>query len=555
MPRVVGCRLEVQMSYPANMQASVTRVEGTRTHRRTERFPELTADQKARLLEKYHPDFNQSVKRHLRVGVNKGDLAPQELADLLESPSRLSVDEIRTDRPDYETDVLVVGAGGAGLSAALTAHDQGASVIVATKLRMGDSNTIMAEGGISAATEPEDSPAIHYVDTLVGGRGKNIPALVQALVNDAPFIIDWLSGLGVNFDRLPNGAYFAHRPGGHSRRRSHSVMDLTGLEIMRVLGDEIRNRNLLVLEFCPAVELLLDDDGRCVGAVLENLDTGRLIVVKAKVTIMATGGMGRLHPMGFPTSNHYGATADGLIIGYRAGARLLYVESVQFHPTGTVWPEQMLGLLISEALRAQGAQLVNTDGEMFSAPLETRDALSAAIIRECGDRGKGVSTPTGMTGCWLDTPLIDQVHGDGTFIKRFAGIRHRFMKHGIDPVVEPILVYPTQHYQNGGLAIDATGETTVPNLYAVGEVSGGVHGHNRLGANSLLDIFVFGRRAGMDAGRKVPSLSAGVPNARHISQFESELREAGIAHSGKSPLLLPDYRFEKALTKPQHMGV
>jgi len=542
------------MSYPASMNSSISKVEATRTDRRTKSFPELTPEQKASLLEKYHPDFNRSVKRNLRVGVNHGDPAPQELADLLESPSRLSVDETIIDPPAYQTDVLVIGAGGAGLSAALAAHDHGAHVIVATKLRMGDSNTIMAEGGISAATAPEDSPAIHYVDTVVGGRGKNVPELVEVLVNDAPFIIDWLSGLGVNFDRLSDGSYFTHRPGGHSRKRSHSVMDLTGLEIMRVLGDEIRNRETLVLEFCPAVELLLDENGRCCGAVLQNLDTDTPVVVKAKVTILATGGMGRLHPMGFPTSNHYGATADGLIMAYRAGAKLLYVESVQFHPTGMVWPEQMLGLLISEALRAQGAQLVNVEGEMFSASLETRDALAAAIIRECGDRGKGVATPTGMTGCWLDTPLIDLIHGDGTFMRRFSGIRHRFVKHGIDPVIEPILVYPTQHYQNGGIAIDAAGETTVPNLYAVGEVSGGVHGHNRLGANSLLDIFVFGRRAGMDAGKKLESISIGTPNLDHVSRFEAELREAGIVHSRKSPLLLPDYRFEKALTNLQHIG-
>jgi len=542
------------MSYPASMLSSINMVEVTRTHRRTRTFPELTQDQKASLLEKYHPDFNQSVKRCLKVGVNKGDLAPQELADLLESPSRLTIAEIRTDSPSYETDVLVIGAGGAGLSAALAGQNHGASVIVATKLRMGDSNTIMAEGGISAATAPEDSPAIHYVDTVVGGRGKNVPELVEALVNDAPFIVDWLSGLGVNFDRLSDGSYFTHRPGGHSRKRSHSVMDLTGLEIMRVLGDEIRDRNILVLEFCPAIELLLDENGRCAGAVLQNLDTDTPVVVKAKITILATGGMGRVHPMGFPTSNHYGATADGLIMAYRAGAKLLYVESVQFHPTGAAWPEQMLGLVISEALRAQGAQVVNVQGEMFSAPLETRDALAAAIIRECGDRAKGVLTPTGMTGCWLDTPLIDLIHGDGTFTRRFAGIRHRFLKHGIDPVAEPILVYPTQHYQNGGIAIDAAGETSVPNLYAVGEVSGGVHGHNRLGANSLLDIFVFGRRAGMDAGKKLESIAVGTPNLDHVSRYEVELRDAGIAHSRKSPLILPDYRFEKALTNIRHIG-
>ena len=440
------------MSYPASMLPSIKKTEATRKHRLHTSFPELTVSEKAGLLEQYHPDFNRKVKRELRVGVNKGDLAPFELAELLEAPSRLPVHEVRLSEPDYQTDVLIIGAGGGGLSAAITAQENGADVILATKLRMGDSNTIMAEGGIGAATTPEDSPLIHYVDTVVGGRGKNIPELVETLVNDAPFIVEWLAAYGVNFDRLADGSYFTHRPGGHSRRRSHSVMDLTGLEIMRVLGDEVRNRQILTLEFSPAIELIMNEEGRCAGAVLYNFDNDTYMVVQSKVTILATGGMGRLHPLGFPTSNHYGATADGLIMAYRAGARLLYVESVQFHPTGTAWPEQKMGLLISEALRAQGAQVVNAEGEMFAASLETRDALAAAIIRECGDRGKGVKTPTGMIGVWLDTPLIDMIHGAGTFNRRFAGIYSRFKQDGIDPLVEPILVYPTQHYQNGGVA-------------------------------------------------------------------------------------------------------
>jgi succinate dehydrogenase / fumarate reductase flavoprotein subunit len=433
------------------MLPSIQKAKATRKERMGSSFPELNIPEKAKLLERYHPDFNQDVKRELKVGVNKGDLAPFELADLFESPSRLRPDEIRLDKIDYETDILVIGSGGGGLSAALTISETEADVILATKLRMGDSNTIMAEGGIGAATTPEDSPLIHYVDTLVGGRGKNIPELVDALVCDAPFIVEWLASMGVNFDRLADGSYFTHRPGGHSRRRSHSVMDLTGLEIMRVLGDEVRNREILTLEFCPAMELLMDDKGQCAGAVLHNFDTNTQVVVKSKITILATGGMGRLHPLGFPTSNHYGATADGLIMAYRTGAKLLYVESVQYHPTGIAWPEQMLGLLISEALRAQGAQVLNIEGEMFCASLETRDALAAAIIRECSAREKGIKTPTGMLGVWLDTPLIDLIHGSGTFIRRFAGIHSRFKQHGIDPIEEPILVYPTQHYQNGGV--------------------------------------------------------------------------------------------------------
>jgi len=541
------------MSYPQGMQASIKNVTQTRDQRLSTTFPELTVEQKAQLLKQYHPDFNTAVKRKLVVGSNRDDLVPNELADLLEAPSRLNRDMVNLDKIDYQTGLLVIGCGGGGMSAALTAKETGADVLLTTKLRMGDSNTIMAEGGIGASTGKEDSPVIHYVDTLIGGRGTNVPELVEALVNEAPFIIDWLSSLGVNFDRLPDGGYFTHRPGGHSRRRSHSIKDLTGLEIMRVLGDEVRNQGIEILEFCPAVELLMDDKGQCAGAVLQNLDTDTPVVVQAKATILATGGMGRLHPLGFPTSNHYGATADGLVMAYRPGAKLIDAESVQFHPTGTAWPEQVLGLLISEAVRAQGAQVLNVDGQMFAAPLETRDALAAAIIRECSDRNKGVQTLTGMVGVWLDTPLIDMIHGSGTFKSRFAGIYTRFQEYGIDPIKEPILIYPTQHYQNGGIAINPSGETSIPNLYAAGEVSGGVHGQNRLGSNSLLDIFVFGRRAGKHAAGKVGRISTGKLTLEHINEFEKELSDSGVVSDITSPMILPDYRFDKALTVIKHV--
>ena len=536
------------MTYPLNMQASIKKAEVTRKNRIGHDFPELTVDEKAKLLEAFHPDFIKKAKRELKVGVNTGALAPIELADLIEAPSKLDYRRINLEKIDYQTDVLVIGSGGAGQAAAITAVETGADILLATKLRLGDSNTIMAEGGIGAATTPEDSPIIHYVDTLIGGRRTNVPELVEVIVNEAPFIIEWLSSLGVNFDRLKDGSYFTHRPGGHSRRRSHSVKDLIGLEIIRVLSDEVRNRGIQVLEFCPAVELLMDDKGQCAGAVLQNLDNNMPMIVQSKVTILATGGMGRLHLLGYPTSNHYGATADGLVMAYRTGAEMVNIESVQFHPTGTVWPEQMLGLLISEALRAQGAQVLNTDGDVFCASLETRDALAAAIIRECMDRGKGIMTPTGVSGVWLDTPLIDMIHGVGTFKHRFAGINSRFLKHGIDPTKDPILIYPTQHYQNGGIAINPLAETSIHNLYCAGEVSGGVHGQNRLGSNSLLDIFVFGRRAGKNAAEKARSISAGKLSLDHIARFEKELLDGGIVSVLKSPMILPDYRFDNALT-------
>jgi succinate dehydrogenase/fumarate reductase flavoprotein subunit len=541
------------MTYPVEMQESIKKVEASRGSRREKSYSRLNFAEKAKLLETYHPDFRMAEKKEIPIGPNKGDMAPKEFVTLLESPSRLNLGDIDLNKIDYKTDVLVIGGGGAGVTTALFAKENGAEVLLATKLRLGDSNTIMAEGGIGAATLPEDSPVIHYIDTVVGGRGKNIPDLVEALVNDAPFVVEWLTSLGVNFDRLPDGSYFTHMPAGHSRKRSHSVKDITGLEIMRVLCDEIRNREIDLLEFSPAVELLLDDLGQCAGAVLFNFDTEQYCIGQAKTTLIATGGIGRLHIQGFPTSNHYGATADGLVMAYRAGAKLIYMDSIQYHPTGIAWPEQMLGLLISEALRAQGTQVVNGEGEMFVDRLETRDALSAAIIRECGERGKGVLTPTGMVGVWLDTPLIDMMGGEGTFLRRFAGIHSRFKKYDIDPAKEPILIYPTQHYQNGGIQTNVKGETNIPNLYVAGEVAGGVHGHNRLGSNSLVDIFVFGRRAGIDMAQRIKEIKIGKMSLEHIKAYNESLLKAGIASVSSSPMLLPDYRFEKALTTVQYI--
>jgi succinate dehydrogenase/fumarate reductase flavoprotein subunit len=541
------------MPYPEQMQLSLQRLEASRESRRDLQFPTLGFDEKKSLLERFHPDFINAEKTEILIGSNAGDRVQKELAQLFNAPSWLDPNRVDLRKIDLHTDVLVIGGGGAGVTAALAASQCGARVLLATKLRLGDSNTIMAEGGIGAATGQDDSPIVHYVDTMVGGRFTNIPELVEALVKDAPFILDWLTGLGVYFDRLPDGSYLTHMPGGHSRKRSHSVKDITGLEIMRVLCDEVRNQDLEFLEFTPAVEIILDEEGGCAGAVLYNLDTSNFLVVKAGAVILTTGGMGRLHPQGFPTSNHYGATADGLIIAYRAGAKMIYLDYIQYHPTGIAWPEQMLGLLISEALRAQGAQLANVNGEMFANRLETRDALSASIIRECAERGNGVLTPTGMTGVWLDTPLIDIIGGEGTFHRRFAGIYERFRKYDIDPVSEPILVYPTQHYQNGGIRIDVNGESSISGLYAAGEVAGGVHGHNRLGSNSLVDIFVFGRRAGIHAAGMSKKREIGKLSLDHIPAYNINLKSCGISSKALSPLLLPDYRFEKALTRIRHL--
>ncbi|MBQ7007291.1 MAG: FAD-binding protein, partial [Oscillospiraceae bacterium] len=256
-------------------------------------------------------------------------------------------------------------------------------------------------------------------------------------------------------------------------------------------------------------------------------------------------GAGRMHYQGFPTSNHYGATADGLVLGYRAGAKLLYAETLQYHPTGVAYPEQIFGALVTEKVRSLGAKLVNVNGDVFMHPLETRDVSAASIIRECTDRGNGVDTGSGL-GVWLDTPMIEKIGGEGTIEKRIPAMMRMFGQYGIDIRKEPILVFPTLHYQNGGLDINVDGSTTnVENLYVAGEAVGGIHGKNRLMGNSLLDIIVFGRNAGQNAAAKAKNVTVGKLSLDHIAAFDKERAAAGVETEAVSPKLLPDYTNRK----------
>ncbi len=528
--------------YPAYLEENIHIVEDTRVRRLIEAVPRLDEAAKADLLRSYHPDYIATSMRELAVGVNKGDRAPVELADLLEGSSRITPDEIDPASPDYNVDVLVIGCGGAGASAALLAHAGGARVLVATKLRLGDANTVGAQAGTQAADRPEDSPAQHYLDTMGGGHFANIPDLVEVLVKDAPSAIKWLERLGVNWDKTPDGAMHELSGGGTSRRRLHSARDYTGLEEMRVLRDELTNKKIDYLEFAPAVELILDDRGQIAGAILLNLETEELLVVRARAIVLATGGIGRLHLQGFPTTNHYGATADGLVLAYRAGAGLIFIDTMQYHPTGAAYPLPILGQLVTEKVRTLGAQLVNGRGEQFVMPLEPRDVVASAIIRECGERGLGLRTPHGEAGVWLDSPMIDILRGEGTIARELPAMVRQFRRYNIDITREPILVYPTLHYQNGGIKIDTEGATVVPGLFAAGECTGGVHGRNRLIGNSTLDLFVFGRRAGAAAARYAKEVKRGHPTLEHVRRWQQELAQAGIAGERPvSPHLLPNY--------------
>ena len=527
--------------YSPDMMESVSKALATREQRLKETFPTLSPDDKSALLNRYHPDFVPGAMRELGVGPNKGDPTPNELADLLEGRSRVDPDIIDLEAIDYDVDVLVIGGGGGGAAAALFAQEHGANVLLVTKLRLGDANTVGAQGGTQAATNPNDSPAIHYLDLVGGGGFTNIPELAEALVRDAPQVIHWLESLGMMWDRETDGTLRTESGGGTSRKRLHSARDYTGLEEMRVVRDEVRNRRIDVLEFSPAIELIMDEEGRVAGAILVNLETNEMSLVRAKATIIATGGGGRLHYQNFPTTNHYGATADGLVLAYRVGAKLIFMDSMQYHPTGVAYPEQIVGQLITEKVRGLGAQLVNINGEQFINPLETRDAVASAIIRECEERSLGVFTPTGLVGVWLDSPMIEILRGPGTIARELPAMLRQFRRFGIDMTKKPILAYPTLHYQNGGILIDAQGRTSIPNLLSAGEVEGGVHGRNRLMGNSTLEIFVFGRRAGKAAAERARETKLGKLTLEHVRRWQRQIREAGLEQRPISPMLLPDY--------------
>ena len=532
------------MYHDAFMQESIKKVEAAREANMKLDPRRMTAEEKDILLKTYHPDYREDQFENLTFGPNAGQKVPKELAGLLQAKSRIAGMDIDLEHPDYDTDVLIIGAGGAGTSAAIEAHENGAKVMIVTKLRMGDANTMMAEGGIQAADKPGDSPAQHFLDAFGGGHFAAQKDLLYKLVTEAPEAIRWLSELGVEFDKTPDGTMVTTHGGGTSRKRMHAAKDYSGAEIMRTLRDEVLNRQIPVVDFTSAIELIKDESGRCAGAVLMNMETKELLIARAKTVILATGGAGRLLYQGFPTSNHYGATADGLVLAYRAGARLLYPDTLQYHPTGAAFPAQIYGALVTEKVRSVGAMLVNANGEVFMNPLETRDVSAASIIRECSDRGNGVPTPEGF-GVWLDTPMIELKHGAGTIEKRIPAMMRMFGKHGIDIRKEPILIYPTLHYQNGGLKITDDTQTDIENLYAAGEVVGGIHGRNRLMGNSLLDIIVFGRNAGKYASEKAKTVTNGKLTLAHVADFEQLRENAGITGETVSPKLLPDYTRKK----------
>lgn len=535
--------------YPEYMTESLNKV----TQSRNERFelaksgkpvfPPMSAEEREEVLNKFHPDYKKESRRKIRIGPNKGESITTEVADILEAHSRIKPELFDLSETDYETDILIIGGGGAGCAAAIEAQRMGVKSIISTKLRMGDANSMMSQGGMQAAVTTQDPPTRHYLDVIGGGHFDNKPELVRALTEDGPEVVKWLEEMGVVWDKHEDGTMQVLHGGGTSRKRMHSCRDYTGAIILRTLMDEVRNHPDMIttLEFMPIIEILMDSKGQCAGGVLYNMETEEYFTVKAKATIIATGGYGRLHIRGFDTTNHYGATGDGLIMAYKAGAKLMYMDSVQYHPTGSVFPEQIAGFLITEKIRGAGGQPINKEGELFVFPREPRDVESSAFIRECLERHNGVTTPSGRIGIWLDSPLIEMLQGEGYIKKQFPAMLRQFIRYGIDITKEPMLVYPSLHYQNGGIEINKKAETNIRGLFVAGEASGGVHGRNRLMGNSVLDYNVYGRRAGRYASEYSKKAKLGALTLDHINKYEKEIKAARIKTDRIAPVLLPSY--------------
>ena len=398
----------------------------------------------------------------------------------------------------HDYDVLVLGSGGSGLRAAIAAAEAGARTALVCKSLLGKAHTVMAEGGLAAAlgnVVPADSWSIHFQDTLFGGKYLNNWRMAELHAKEAPDRVRELEHWGAVFDRTPERLMSQRAFGGHTYRRLVHIGDRTGLEMIRTLQDKTVHSNVEVF-METTITTLIKDGERVVGCFGYRRASGEQISFSAKALVLATGGSGRIHKI---TSNSQDCTGDGYVLALAAGAELVDMEFVQFHPTGMVYPPGVAGLLVTEAVRGEGGILRNKDGERFMErydpkrmELSTRDVVARAIYTEVKE-GRG--TPHG--GAYLDVS-----HLDSDYVRRrLPSMYDQFLElAGVDITKEPMQVGPTCHYFMGGIKVDPdTGETRVPGLFATGEASGGMNGANRLGGNSLGDLLVFGRRAGIGA--------------------------------------------------------
>lgn len=395
----------------------------------------------------------------------------------------------------HDYDVLVIGAGGAGLRAAIAAAEHGARTALVCKSLLGKAHTVMAEGGIAASlgnVESDDNWRVHFQDTMFGGKYLNNWHMAELHAKEAPDRVRELERWGGVFDRTPDRKMSQRAFGGHTYRRLVHIGDRTGLELIRTLQDKAVHAGIDVFMECTVARLLKDGDRAC-GAFGYWRATGEFVVFAAPAVVLATGGAGKCWRI---TSNSWESTGDGAALAYEAGAELLDMEFVQFHPTGMVWPPGVIGLLVTEAVRGEGGILRNALGERFMErydpkrlELATRDVVARAIYTEV-KQGRG--TPHGGV-------LLDISHLPAETVRsKLPSMYDQFMElAGVDITRGPMDVGPTCHYFMGGIRVDAeTGASTVPGLFAAGECSGGMNGANRLGGNSLSDLLVFGRRIG-----------------------------------------------------------
>lgn len=449
----------------------------------------------------------------------------------------------------HNHDVLVIGAGGAGLRAAIEAAAAGVSVAMISRSLLGKAHTVMAEGGVAAAlanVDDRDSWRVHFADTMRGGQYLNNWRMAEIHAKESPDRVKELEAWGAVFDRTEDGRILQRNFGGHKYPRLAHVGDRTGLEMIRTLQDYAIHQNIEIYQEYTIISLLKDGD-KVVGAFGFDREKGRFKVFQAKAVIIATGGMGRIYKI---SSNSWDCTGSGISLAYHAGAELIDMEFVQFHPTGMVWPPSVRGLLITEGVRGEGGVLRNIQGRRFMfddipdlykgqtstdeeegwrytqgdknakrpPELLTRDHVARCIRREIKE-GRG--TPHG--GVYLDISWIKEKLSDapGHIKKKLPSMYHQFKElAGVDITKEPMEVGPTTHYIMGGIRVDAdTQMTSVSGLFAAGECAAGLHGANRLGGNSLSDLLVFGQRAGEYTAKYVKETPAVKVNENQIEQI------------------------------------
>jgi succinate dehydrogenase / fumarate reductase flavoprotein subunit len=434
----------------------------------------------------------------------------------------------------HEHDVLVIGAGGAGLRAAIEALALGVSVGVVSKSLLGKAHTVMAEGGIAAAmanVDTQDDWRTHFRDTMRGGKMLNNWRMAQLHAQESPDRVRELEQWGALFDRTEDGNILQRAFGGHTFKRLCHVGDRTGLEMIRTLQDRGVHMGFDVYMECTVVRLLTEGR-RCVGALGYWREHGRFVVFKAKSVVIATGGIGKAWPI---TSNSWEYTGDGMALAYEAGADLMDLEFVQFHPTGMVWPPGVQGILVTEAVRGEGGILRNKKGERFMErydpkrmELSTRDVVARSIYTEVKE-GRG----TEHGGAYLDIS-----HQPAEYVKKkLPSMYHQFKELAdVDITKGPMEVGPTCHYVMGGIRVEAeTAQSTLPGLFAAGEAAAGLHGANRLGGNSLSDLLVFGRRAGIAAAKHAKEVSSPRLDAAQIEQAEGEALRPFQRLGGENP--------------------